>query len=117
MFDPRAGLLKGRAGLDGDPDLQPAPARGLGVAAHPEVGQCGPVETGQNQGLVPGRVRAGVDIDQRERRLERLLETSRPGVDLERGLVAEPAQGCDPIGDQVFVRLAVFALVDPDLVP
>ena len=75
----------------------------FGVGAHAEVLERGPVEAGEDERLVPGRLRAGVDVDQRERRRPRLVDRRGPGVDLERGLVAQPAQRRRPVREQVVV--------------
>ena len=73
-----------------------------------------PEEPGERDGLLPRRLGARVDVDERERGRHRVLEARRPGVDLERRLVAEPAQRRHAVTDQVLVRLA---LLDPDLLP
>ena len=79
----------------------------FGIAADAEVAQRGPVQPRQHEGLVPGRLLAGVDVDQRERGLPGVREPAGPGVDLEAGLVAEPAQRRGAVGDEVVVGAAV----------
>ena len=59
----------------------PALAGHLRVAADAEVAERGPVEPRQDERLVPGRARPGVDVDERERRPER----ARPGGRSRRG--------------------------------
>ena len=105
------------AAADRDPDLDAALAGRLGIAADAEVPERGPVEPGEDERLVPGRLRAGVDVDQRERRLPRVGQRAGPGVDLEARLVAEPAQRRDAVGDEVVVGVPVLATVDAGLVP
>ena len=77
----------------------------------------GPVQPGQHEGLVPGRLLPGVDVDEREGGLPGVREATGPGMDLEARLVAEPAQGRGPVGDEVVVGAAVAAAVDAGLVP
>ena len=57
---------------DRDPDLDAALAGRLGVAADPEVFQRRPIEPGEDQRLLPGRLLARIDVDVGERRLPRL---------------------------------------------
>ena len=86
-------------GHDRDPDLDAALAGRLRVAAHAEMPERGPVQPGQDEGLLPGRLLARVDVDVGERRLPRLGQAPGPGVDLEARLVAEPAQRRRAVGD------------------
>ena len=63
----------------------------------------GPVEPGEDQGLLPGRPLAGVDVDEGEGRPLGMWQLASPGVDLERRLVAEPAQRRRAVGNEVGV--------------
>ena len=77
----------------------------------------GPVQPREGDRLLPGGLVAGIDVDERERRVPRVVELRGPRVDLEGGLVAEPAHRRDPVGEQVRVRLAILPLLDPGLDP
>src|SRR4029077_15094692 len=91
------------AWLDRDPDLDTALAGELRIAADAEMAEGGPEEPGEDERLGPGRPFARVDIDERERRPVRRGQPAGPGMDLECGLVAEPAQGGRPVGHEMEV--------------
>ncbi len=77
----------------------------------------GAEQTGQREGLGPGRVGAGVDVDEREGGRPWVVQHRRPGMDLEGGLVAQPAQRGRPVRDEVIVGGAVLALAEAGLAP
>ena len=118
LLDPGAGLGERVLRHDRDPDLDAALAGRLGIAADAEVPERGPVQPGQDERLLPGRLRRpGRCRCSAKVGCHGLGQSPGPGVDLEAGLVAEPAQGRRAVGDEVVVRVAVLAAVDARLVP
>src|SRR5204862_7737413 len=100
-----------------DPDLDAALSRGLGVAPHAKVGEGRTVEPGDRERLVPCGLVARVDVDERECGPPRFGQLAGPRMDLEAGLVAQPAQRRRMISDEVVVGLAILTRIKPRLVP
>ena len=76
----------------------------FGTPVDAQVLEGAAVEAGEDERLLPGRPRPGVDVDERPARLRRGVDRRGPGVELDGGLVAEPGQGRDAVGDDVGVR-------------
>ena len=114
LVDPRSGLVEGRAGCDRDPHLEAAAPARLRVAPYSEVFERGAVQPGQGQELVPRRLVAGVDVDERVCRAVDVGDARRPRVQLDRGVVREPRERGRAVDDQVLLALA---RVGVDVVP
>src|SRR6266566_2493681 len=61
---PVPGVVEGVSRSDRYPDLDPSLARHLWLTEQVQVPQRGPEEASEDQHLVPGRLQAGIDVDQ-----------------------------------------------------
>ena len=110
-LDPRARVVEGVGLGDRDPDLDaPLPAE-LRHALHAQVIECGPMKAGEDQEIVVSRLRTGVEVDERPRRVVRVLGRRAPRMHLDGAVVRRPRQCGGGVEDEVLLRLTGASVV------